>query len=716
MAGKMAASRKYDHVYDPTYIVSSAKDHYRTVRAAAFGGVERVADSRNMFSDVSGYPRHTYRFSAKSDLPAHVSQRYRPGGGGGGGGGAAGMHSKPVDISRDRHLFFKRPVVPYLQAMPPEVVLASAAPAGGAVAAAAHGPGAAAASREASRRGEGKREEGGAGADSKRTVGVQTMYRDSEAQTDPYTPDFTVRPGDEPEVLTLATLTHDHGLPAGLAQVQMIERARKKREFEASLPPATDEASFELRRRMLEEQEIREWRERELEIEKLQDARLKLLQAAILERDRENAYVAEQRIEALRQRKLEDKERAIAAIQARRIKELRKLAKARKRVGAPRRKRDIIEEYADFGSRVYAPIKREGQHADRTHATDGGAGATLERVEGVAELEATLPAAAMTMKSTAAVMAERGDRHKAARNRKKALITKQLAVMDDLIRTRKMEATGELPSSSKKLSPSWRRKQERTVRPPTPSVAVDDDSDRELDNAVVLLQRLLRGRAVQNMMFEGKEKRLDLIRELKLEADSAVLPEPMAAGESVDDMVSAALDAMQGEVISSTLDFLAKEAVRRDEEAAIAAFVHRAEDGRRLREAEETGRRHAEKQLRARQDAVYRQVMRVHTETASSYLNDLLSGTMSTMAMEKASAEAAGGPVAGAAADEPPKDVVVRDLVASFLLPEVERQRVKEQLAVEEKRFVDAAHRSIYSVVRNVEAALDEDPEEGGLL
>ena len=33
--------------------------------------------------------------------------------------------------------------------------------------------------------------------------------------------------------------------------------------------------------------------------------------------------------------------------------------------------------------------------------------------------------------------------------------------------------------------------------------------------AIILLKRLLRGRAEQNMMFEGKEKRLDLIAELR---------------------------------------------------------------------------------------------------------------------------------------------------------------------------------------------------------
>ena len=59
------------------------------------------------------------------------------------------------------------------------------------------------------------------------------------------------------------------GLPAGLDEVQVIERAREKRVFEAMLPPITDEASFDARRRLLQEQELREWNEREDAIAKL---------------------------------------------------------------------------------------------------------------------------------------------------------------------------------------------------------------------------------------------------------------------------------------------------------------------------------------------------------------------------------------------------------------------------------------------------------------
>jgi hypothetical protein len=43
-------------------------------------------------------------------------------------------------------------------------------------------------------------------------------------------------------------------------------------------------------------------------------------------------------------------------------------------------------------------------------------------------------------------------------------------------------------------------------------VIVEDDKRKR---AIILLQRLIRGRAMQNMMFEGKEKRLDLITELR---------------------------------------------------------------------------------------------------------------------------------------------------------------------------------------------------------
>ena len=58
------------------------------------------------------------------------------------------------------------------------------------------------------------------------------------------------------------------GLPAGLAEVEMIERARAKRAWEATLPPLTDTSQLEKRKRMMDEMETKEWGLREQEIEK----------------------------------------------------------------------------------------------------------------------------------------------------------------------------------------------------------------------------------------------------------------------------------------------------------------------------------------------------------------------------------------------------------------------------------------------------------------
>ena len=49
-----------------------------------------------------------------------------------------------------------------------------------------------------------------------KTVQTQTDYRDGEAQTDPYSPEYVVRPGSQPELLTLATLSFGELTSLGL--------------------------------------------------------------------------------------------------------------------------------------------------------------------------------------------------------------------------------------------------------------------------------------------------------------------------------------------------------------------------------------------------------------------------------------------------------------------------------------------------------------------
>ena len=60
--------------------------------------------------------------------------------------------------------------------------------------------------------------------------------------------------------MLLKKLTYENGLPLGKKEIEFIEQARKKRELETSLPPFTDEASLNLRKRLMEEQEMLEFK------------------------------------------------------------------------------------------------------------------------------------------------------------------------------------------------------------------------------------------------------------------------------------------------------------------------------------------------------------------------------------------------------------------------------------------------------------------------
>ena len=53
------------------------------------------------------------------------------------------------------------------------------------------------------------------------------------------------------------------GLPATIDVLDMIEYNRERTWFENALPPISDEASFNMRRKLMEDQEVREWSKKE---------------------------------------------------------------------------------------------------------------------------------------------------------------------------------------------------------------------------------------------------------------------------------------------------------------------------------------------------------------------------------------------------------------------------------------------------------------------
>eukprot|EP00347_Sterkiella_histriomuscorum_P002227 403368982 len=592
-----------------------------------------------------------------------------------------------------RHKYFKRPIIPVLQSVPPEIVMQIP--------------------EEKIMSAKERIEEPKA-----KTVEIQTMFRESEAQTDPFTPDYIIEKENAPEVLTIAHLKYGKGLPASMAEMELIEQMREKRAFENALPPTSDEACFILRRKLMEEQEFREWNKREEDIKRIQNERLNLLQSALVEREKETEEKHAQRTEEIRLKKTENKERHLAKIQRKRIKVLRKMFKARKNVEIKGKKRDIIEDYANFGSTVYAPITRDGLSLDKKANKYEVQPEALSTYQGLQELTRTLPNRILESKvsvATAKLKFIKSQSRKEVAH--KAALKKAQATIDDAIDQQEIKDQKDDKDSILKNV---------KVRPPTPIakefIRSDNKEQHEQNDkkqrAIVLLQRLLRGRARQNMMFEGKEKRLDLIAELRAteewKAASDLEEEKVLIENYQERVLDGTAEALQSQIIASTLDHLSKELVRFKQERRIAAMVRLAEDVRRRREAEESGRRQAEQILRQREDVLYKELMSVHQGSVDSYLQNIITNTIDNTSSLQAYEEAklkvqTLNKFIDKAEERNKPEVLIKDLVSSFLIPDVQRKKLQRQLQFEEKKFLEAARKTIQSSVANAGQKLESE-------
>jgi hypothetical protein len=137
---------------------------------------------------------------------------------------------------------------------------------------------------------------------------------------------------------------------------------------------------------------------------------------------------------------------------------------------------------------------------------------------------------------------------------------------------------------------------------------------------------------------------------------------------------------------------LTKELVRLREEQRIAAMVKFAERTRRMREAEERGttifsyeigQREAELQRREKEDEIFKQFIDVHQETVESYLEDIIiSSTDETADVQARQYVAEYAAKLNTIVDDltaKDESLVIADLVSSFLIPEVERETIREQ-------------------------------------
>lgn len=187
--------------------------------------------------------------------------------------------------------------------------------------------------------------------------------------------------------------------------------------------------------------------------------------------------------------------------------------KARKNVEIKGRKRDIIEEYADFGSTVYAPITRQGLSLDKKANKYEVQPEALSSYAGLNELHN------MLLTNKPGVFESKISVKKVRAKHIKGLTRKDVQHKAALEKAQEfIDALNEQKNDKKKDDLKNNPLAGVVVRSNTPehkASARKKNFEDEKTRAIILLQRLIRGRAEQNMMFEGKEKRLDLITELR---------------------------------------------------------------------------------------------------------------------------------------------------------------------------------------------------------
>ncbi|XP_077202407.1 cilia- and flagella-associated protein 91 isoform X2 [Paroedura picta] len=690
---------------DPLFTLSSERDHAQaTVQAHLLNDeMKKLPVFKAMFSNLVHYPPYTMKLEEKNPVPPFIDRRWR---------GKAQqrlealqklalsqpslqipgiMYEDPEVTGRNRWKYFERPFIPFHKQIPLNVVYATTRPEPYSLHAMPSEKPAYLVSQ---------------------TVGTQTDYRDSEAQTDPYSPEYVVSSGSIPELLTLATLTWGRGLPATQAEVEVIERAREKRAWEATLPPLSDAAHIAKRRRMMEEMERKEWAFREEEIEELQEVRLRLLKALLKKREEKHNELDVCRLDNRWFHLTREKEEKVRKIHHEHTKAIRKIIAKGKNVERKLEKRDLIEDYTHYNSQTYAPLSRIGyfpdNHADRFIVKN----VYLNTYDGLLELEASLPDSITEPRTEAPK--PRSLTTKDGFTKRSARLEMELAQVYQILQDKKTQ----VPEPKKPLR-FLQKVSKMMGRAPTPSLEVPSLEEEERELAVITLQKIIRGRAVQNMMFEGKEKRLELIQELRT---THALQEDGQSLKKAEKQVTLALQLqrdlhehkvstmekhlaqVEGRAIANLLDFLSKELIRLQEERRIHAFAMLAERQRRMREAEESGRRQLEERRRREEDEIFKQVVNIHQKTVDSYLEDVILNSMETTADEQAREEIQKVAMEiNDVAYEMEKrrtrlqsEEIVAELVYRFLIPEVQKMSIKEKVRQAQRKHINAAHQIIH--------------------
>ncbi|XP_053676644.1 cilia- and flagella-associated protein 91-like [Anopheles nili] len=317
-------SRAFDHIYDPLYVASDHKDVHRANHAAlaksAPIGIFPVYQS--MFSELPRLTRNHYVMH-RNPLPYYPEAPVS---------GASQQQQQQV-LGAERAKFFCHPTAGEtgcnVRYAPVEVT---------------------------------EQPEEYCGCDDGdedvgprfREVASQTAFRESSAQTHPWMPAAVLKEargnaGPGAEIVYVAEMLQHTRFP-GVNEVEIVERARRKRSWEYALGTGDVLDEWRQQKLVLQIFEWEEWVARERQIDRYQMLRLQLVAKIMEKRERDTHRATEGKMENTKQRINQARNRAMRKLDVTFERNLRKLERRRHemsvRYGAKGRGQDAAERLA----------------------------------------------------------------------------------------------------------------------------------------------------------------------------------------------------------------------------------------------------------------------------------------------------------------------------------------------------------------------------------
>jgi hypothetical protein len=497
---------------------------------------------------------------------------------------------------------------------------------------------------------------------------TSAAVKEKDSLTEAYLPDFFLAKDLTPRTSELLILGLKHrdkllnltNLDAGgisEAQVALVETLRAQRQLEAQLPPVTDAFSLGIRTKKMEVAEFASWRRRECQMAEVNAKRLSLVKEVLQKYLKEHVYARiEKKLTLVRGHKDAETTKYVLTAERTRNKIIRKLRAMQLKtlqtvngLGTVGKEKELnklrllekldcfkVIEAAEHQTKFKPLFEVEVQDLK---TVEGLNSIDLPKRKTVFNAPPEVTTAANKDKLTAALRLIKTEINWRARAKAQAVINKAAGMSADALGLTATSGEGG---------------KEETPRFPRPR-SVDADEAESF--------RVLRGLERQAEMEASLETRKLLIAELRAAEKETTL---IYSDETLE-----AVEGTIGEVVSQALDDLSKELVRLQEEQRLAVAVFAIVRERRMKEAEEAGRRQHEELRRDREDEIFRQIMEVNRGTVTSYIEDIIGRTIDNMVVEI--------PAEDEKAEAGIADVVV-DVVKNFLFPHIDRGEVHRKL------------------------------------